>query len=151
MMKTDNAVVENDLKRLLKECGMQEDFHFTMYKYNKKLISNAQALRKNMTDEEKHLWYDFLKELPVTVNRQKNIDNYIIDFFISSKGIAIEIDGRQHKIEENAEADRKRDAFLNSLGITVLRYSNEDINERFNIICYDILNKLGLSESDLKR
>ena len=40
-------------------------------KYNKKLVSNARALRKNMTDEEKHLWYDFLKKLPVTVNRQK--------------------------------------------------------------------------------
>ena len=103
-----------------------------------------------MTDEEKHLWYDFLKKLPVTVNRQKNIDNYIIDFFISSKGIAIEIDGRQHNIEENAEADKKRDAFLNSLKITVLRYSNEDINKRFNIICEDILTKLGLSASDLK-
>ena len=121
------------------------------YKYNPKLVSNAQKLRKNMTDEEKHLWYDFLKKLPITVNRQKNIDNYIIDFFISSKGIAIEIDGRQHKIEENAKADRKRDDFLNSLGISVLRYSNEDINKRFNIICEDILTKLGLSAEDLKK
>ena len=120
------------------------------YKYNKKLITNAQVLRKNMTDEEKHLWYDFLKKIPITVNRQKNIDNYIIDFFISSKRIAIEIDGRQHNLEENAKADKKRDAFLNSLGITVLRYSNEDINKRFNIVCEDILNKLGLSASDLK-
>ena len=121
------------------------------FKYNKTLVPNAQELRKNMTPEEKHLWYDFLKKLPITVNRQKNIDNYIIDFFISSKGIAIEIDGRQHKIEENAKADRKRDDFLNSLGISVLRYSNEDINKRFNIICEDILTKLGLSAEDLKK
>jgi len=104
-----------------------------------------------MTPEEKHLWYDFLKKLPITVNRQKNIDNYIIDFFISSKGIAIEIDGRQHTMEKNAESDKKRDAFLNSLGITVLRYSNTDINQNFSVVCYDILSKLELSATDLKQ
>ncbi|MBQ2826585.1 MAG: DUF559 domain-containing protein, partial [Clostridia bacterium] len=63
-----------------------------IYKYNKNLVSNAQALRKNMTPEEKHLWYDFLKKLPCTVNRQKNIGNFIVDFFIASKRIVIEID-----------------------------------------------------------
>ena len=121
------------------------------YKYNKKLIGSAQHLRKNMTDEEKHLWYDFLKKLPLTINRQKNIDNYIIDFFISSKGIAIEIDGRQHTMKKNAEADKKRDAFLNTLGITVLRYSNSDINKNFAAVCDDILKNLGLNAADLKQ
>ena len=58
-----------------------------MIPYNKKLISNARALRKNMTPEEKHLWYDFLKKLPCTVNRQKNIGNFIVDFYIASKNI----------------------------------------------------------------
>ena len=53
-----------------------------MYNHKKELVANAQNLRKNMTDEEKHLWYDFLKNLPVTVNRQKNIGNYIVDFII---------------------------------------------------------------------
>ena len=62
------------------------------YNYNKKLAPIAQELRKNMTPEEKHLWYDFLKRLPVTVNRQKNIGNYIVDFYISSFSIVIEID-----------------------------------------------------------
>jgi len=57
-----------------------------MYKeYNNKLIPNAKDLRRNMTPEERHLWYDFLKKLPLTVNRQKVIDNYIVDFFIASK------------------------------------------------------------------
>ncbi len=41
------------------------------YKYDKNLVCNAQELRKNMTPEERHLWYDFLKKLPITVNRQK--------------------------------------------------------------------------------
>ena len=64
-----------------------------IYKYNKNLVSNAKKLRKNMTPEEKHLWYDFLKRLPITVNRQKNIGNFIVDFFIAEKRIVIEIDG----------------------------------------------------------
>ena len=52
-----------------------------------------------MTPEEKHLWYDFLKKLPITVNRQKSIGNYIVDFYISSADLVIEIDGAQHEME----------------------------------------------------
>ena len=104
-----------------------------------------------MTVEEKHLWYDFLKKLPVTVNRQKNIGNYIVDFFIASGRVVIEIDGRQHGLIENKENDRKRDADLNNLWITVLRYKNADINTRFNVVCEDVLKHIGLSASDLKR
>lgn len=57
--------------------------------YNKKLVPIAQELRKNMTPEEKHLWYDFLKKLPITVNRQKNIGDYIVDFYIAKSNIVI--------------------------------------------------------------
>jgi len=121
-----------------------------IYKYNKSLVSSAKALRRNMTKEEKHLWYDFLKKLPVTVNRQKNIGNYIVDFFIATKRIVIEIDGRQHNIPENEESDKKRDLDLSLLGITVLRYTNESINKNFNNVCEDILSKLGLSAKDLQ-
>ena len=122
-----------------------------IYNYNKKLVANSRSLRKNMTDEEKHLWYDFLKRLPVTVNRQKNIGNYIVDFFIASKKIVIEIDGAQHLMQENKEADDIRDSELRALGVTVLRYSNIDINRNFNTVCEDILSHLGLSASDLKQ
>ena len=116
------------------------------YKYNKALVGTAQKLRKQMTDEEKHLWYDFLKKLPITVNRQKNIDNYIVDFFIASKKIAIEIDGMQHGMPAHAEADEKRDRMLAVRGITVLRYTNQDVNERFNEVCQDIMIRLGIDE-----
>ena len=115
-----------------------------IYNYNKKLKDNAQSLRKSMTLEEKRLWYDFLKTLPFTVNRQKTIGNYIVDFFIASERIAIELDGRQHGEEENYAADAKRDADLNALGITVLRYRNEDIHIRFDFVCKDILRHLGV-------
>ena len=121
-----------------------------MYSYNKKLVTNAQELRRNMTAEERHLWYDFLKRLPVPVKRQKNIGNYILDFYIPSAKLAIEIDGRQHKLAENREDDRIRDEFLNSLGITVVRYTNDDIRDRFQAVAKDILNRLELGYEDLK-
>ena len=120
-----------------------------LYNYNKKLVSTAQTLRKNMTKEEKHLWYDFLKQLPVTVNRQKTIGHYIVDFFISTKRIVIEIDGSQHGSFENKVADQQRDSDFHKLGITVLRYTNNDINSGFNVVCEDILNHLGLQAHDL--
>ena len=119
------------------------------YNYNKNLVSNAQELRKNMTSEEKHLWYDFLKRLPVTVNRQKNIGNYIVDFYVASARIVIEVDGVQHKMPEQHEVDRKRDDELRRLGNTVLRYTNQDIRHRFNTVCEDILNRLGLRAEDM--
>ena len=110
-----------------------------MYNHKKELVANAQNLRKNMTDEEKHLWYDFLKNLPVTINRQKNIGNYIVDFLISSSNLVIELDGSQHWDEENKENDKKRDEYLKKTELTVLRYSNKEINENFDGVCADIL------------
>ena len=121
-----------------------------IYRYNKNYVSLAQNLRKNMTPEEKHLWYDFLKKLPITVNRQKNIGNYIVDFFIAKNRIVIELDGMGHGFEENIEKDKIRDEDFNNLGITVLRYSNNDINQRFNSVCQDILLHLGLNEENIK-
>lgn len=102
-----------------------------------------------MTSEEKHLWYDFFKKLPVTVNRQKNIGNYIVDFFIASNRIVIELDGSQHGMPENRKADEKRDSDFQHLGITVLRYKNSDINNNFIAVCEDILNYLGLGANVL--
>ena len=112
---------------------------------NAKLTGISKYLRKNMTKEERHLWYDFLKTLPATVNRQKVIGNYIVDFYIASSKIVIELDGSQHYKSKVIENDMKRDKFLNSLGIKVLRYSNSDINQRFESVCEDILNEINTS------
>ena len=112
------------------------------YEYDKRLTSNAQELRRNMTKEEKHLWYDFLKNLPVTVNRQKVISSYVVDFYIHSPKLVIELDGIQHKTREHTASDRERDAFFNSLGIKVLRYENERVKNDFVFVCQDILNHI---------
>ena len=114
---------------------------------NNKLTENSQKLRKNMTKEERHLWYDFLKELPVNFNRQKVIGNYIVDFYCAKAKIVIELDGSQHYFDEGREKDLKRDRFLSSLGLTVLRYSNDDVNNSFESVCQDIFNNLVLKKA----
>ena len=98
----------------------------------------AQRLRKNMTKEERHLWYDFLKGLPFTFNRQKVIGNYIVDFYCAEAKLIIELDGSQHYEKEGREKDIERDRFFNSLGIKVLRYPNIDIHRNFDGVCSDI-------------
>jgi very-short-patch-repair endonuclease len=107
-------------------------------KHNPKLTKLSQRLRREMTQEERHLWYDFLKGLPVTINRQKVIGSYIVDFYSASAKLVIEIDGSQHYEKEGIEADTIRDAYLNSRGLTVKRYSNRDINIDFESVCEDI-------------
>lgn len=96
-----------------------------------------------MTPEEKRLWYHFLKDLNCNVKRQKVIHQYIVDFYIPSKSIIIEIDGEQHFLEDGKKKDAIRDQNLYSLGYTVLRYSNNDIRFHFAEVCEDILNQLN--------
>ncbi len=117
---------------------------------NPKLTANAQKLRKNMTKEERNLWYNFLKELPITINKQKVIGNYIVDFYCASAKIVIELDGSQHFEEQGKRYDEKRDEYLKSLGLTVLRYSNYDVNTNFYGVCTDIMKRLPL-EGKLSR
>ena len=106
---------------------------------NPKLKGFSQKLRREMTKEERHLWYDFLRGLPLTVNRQKIIGPYIVDFYCAKAKIVIELDGSQHYEDTGKQADHKRDAYLNSLGLRVLRYSNYDVNQNFSVVCEDIL------------
>ena len=115
---------------------------------NAKLSPNARALRKNMTKEERHLWYDFLKTLPQTVHRQKILGQYIVDFYIASAQLVIELDGSQHYEAAGQIKDAQRDQYLQSIGCKVLRYSNADINQRFASVCEDIYNHLQERQID---
>lgn len=116
--------------------------------YNRKLTPNAKKLRKTMTKEERHMWYDCLKQLPLTVHRQKILGDYIVDFYIASRKIVIELDGSQHYEAEYQEKDKQRDAYLESIGCQVLRYSNADINQRFQGVCEDIWNHIHENGTD---
>lgn len=120
------------------------------FDYKKKNVPLSQRLRREMTKEEKHLWYDFLKYFPVTVHRQKNIGKYIVDFYVAEFKLVIELDGSQHGHEENWLADQERDAYLKSLGLRVVRYSNSVIKTNFEGVCSDILFQCGLPPEKMK-
>lgn len=101
-----------------------------------------------MTKEERHLWYDCLKLLPVTVHRQKVIGQYIVDFCIPKVKLIIELDGSQYFEEKGSAEDHQRDEYLKSLGFTVVRYANSQVNKEFSAVCQDIYNRLQIEEMD---
>jgi len=110
--------------------------------HNKENVPFAKELRKNMTKEEKHLWYDYLKPyrqtFGIAFSRQKIIGNYIVDFYCPKAKIAVELDGSQHYEENVFFYDVQRTAYLNKHGIAVLRYTNREIHTRFKEVCNDI-------------
>ena len=104
-------------------------------KYNKSLIDNAQSLRRNMTKEERHLWFDFLQTYPVKFRRQAVLNKYIADFYSPEAKLVIELDGSQHFEDKGIAYDAARTEFLAQHGLTVIRISNRMVNERFNDVC----------------
>jgi very-short-patch-repair endonuclease len=97
-----------------------------------------------MTQQEKHLWYDFCKMYPIKIVRQRTIFSYIVDFYCSSAKLAIEIDGGQHYEDDNIRKDAERTEKLNTLGVMVIRFSNRDIDTNFEGVCktiHDVIQK----------
>ena len=112
------------------------------YPRDPKLTPFSKKLRKTMTKEERHLWYDFLRGLSVPFRRQMVLGRYIVVFYCPSAKLVIELDGSQHFEAEGLAADEERDGYLASRGLRVLRYSNLDVNSNFSGVCEDILNHL---------
>ena len=104
-------------------------------KHNPELTEKAKELRKNMTKEEKHLWYDFLKSYSVRFTRQKVIDNYIADFYCHDARLVIELDGSQHYTKDGLLKDKIRTAKIEKRNLTVLRIPNGEINQNFEGVC----------------
>ena len=93
-----------------------------------------------MTEEEKHLWYDFLRKYPVQFNRQKILGKYIADFYCAKAKLIIELDGSQHYTEKGKESDKERTEYLEKYGVEVLRFTNLDIKTNFEGVCVHIDN-----------
>lgn len=106
--------------------------------YTEKGLSQARHLRRTMTEEEKHLWYDFLRDYPVKVMKQKPIGRYIVDFFCESARLVIEVDGSQHFEADGLAHDQDRTEYLEHRGLTVVRYTNLEINKEFRAVCEDL-------------
>ncbi len=106
-----------------------------MYKHNPNLTKNAKDLRKNMTKEERHLWYDFLRNYPIRFLRQKVIENYIADFYCAKAKLVIEIDGSQHFENDGLIKDQIRTKHLEKYNLEILRIPNNEINNNFEGVC----------------
>ena len=104
-------------------------------KHNKQLVPFAKQLRKEMTKEERHIWYDFLRSYPVRFSRQKVLGKYIADFYSAEARLVIELDGSQHFEDHNFEKDEERTAFLEGYGLTVIRIPNNDVSGNFQGVC----------------
>lgn len=113
------------------------------YSHNKKLVTNAKELRKNMTKEERHLWYDYLRNKDLRFVRQKIIGDYIVDFYCAKANLVIEIDGSQHFEKEAIIYDTERTKYLEELGLFVVRIPNNEINTNFGGVC-EYLDKIIL-------
>ena len=107
-------------------------------KHNKNLVPNARQLRKNMTKEERHLWYDFLRTYTVRFTKQKVIGKYIADFYCAKANLVIELDGSQHFEQEQLENDEMRTKYLEKFGLLVVRIPNNEIANNFKGVCEHI-------------
>ena len=102
---------------------------------NRELVSNARNLRREMTKEERHLWYDYLRLHPVKFRRQAVLGKFIVDFYCAKANLVIELDGSQHYDPQNQQADRIRTEYLEKFGVTVIRIANTDVTRNFRGVC----------------
>ena len=104
-------------------------------KHNHQLVPYAKQLRKEMTKEERHLWYDYLRTYPVRFTRQKVLGKYIADFYCAAAKLVIELDGSQHYENSGMTRDAERTAFLGGYGLTVIRIPNNEVSRNFRGVC----------------
>jgi len=126
-------------------CGSEGFNYQHCIPYNSSLISRAKDLRKNMTKAERKLWYDFLRNLDIKVLRQQPINEFIVDFYIASKKLVIEIDWETHRKDEEINYDKKRTNILESLWLHVIRFTNDEVYNNFEGVCNeinDVINKI---------
>lgn len=107
-------------------------------KHNPQLTNRAQELRRNMTKEERKLWYEYLSGYPHRFRRQVTVGNFILDFYCAAAKLAVELDGSQHYQPQGIARDAERTAFLEANGIHVLRFSNSDVVKNLKGVCEQI-------------
>ncbi len=102
------------------------------------MLPQARALRRNMTPQEAKLWYQFLRNYPVKIYKQRIIESFIVDFYCSKAQLVIEVDGTQHFSEQGQTYDRERSAILAQYYLQVLRFSNAEVDFHFDSVCEKI-------------
>ncbi len=107
----------------------------TLVPKNPAMTARARELRRDMTPQERHLWYDFLKDYPVKIYKQRVIESFIADFYCASSLLVIEIDGSQHFTPQGLAYDHDRSAIFQTYGIQVLRFTNHEVDTQFSAVC----------------
>ena len=110
-------------------------------------VSRARSMRKDMTPWERKLWYRFLRYYDVRFLRQRPIGPFIADFYCASADLVVELDGGGHYEAEQARKDAQRTAYLEGLGLKVLRFSNLDVDKNFYGVCTVIDNEVTARRS----
>ena len=103
-----------------------------------------------MTKEDRHLWFDFLKDYPVRFLRQKVFGHFVVDFYCASAKLIIELDGSQHFDPAGQQYDTQRTAFLSQYGLTVIRIPNNEVMRNFSGVCEHIDHCVKQSLSQLR-
>ena len=117
-----------------------------MKTYNPALIKHARAMRKEMTPPEKHLWYNCLRHLPVKFRRQRPFGRYIVDFYSPALKLVIEVDGESHFTDEGAAYDQERTRCLESAGLTVVRFTNDEVLHQLEAV-FDRISRIIADKS----
>ena len=119
-------------------------------KHNHAIVPFAKKLRREMTKQERHPWYDFLRGYPVRFSRQKVLGRYIADFYCAQAKLVVELDGSQHFEEIAVEKDTERTNYLEAFGLTVIRIPNNEVDRNFRGVCeyIDLFVKQSLSQPD---
>jgi very-short-patch-repair endonuclease len=98
--------------------------------YNKKLQSNANALRNNMTKAEACLWKYVLRArsmMGYQFRRERPVLNYIADFMCKDLKLIIEVDGITHSFDGALEKDMRRQRELEEAGFRVIRFTDNEV------------------------
>jgi len=106
--------------------------------YRLNLKRPSRFLRRDQTPAERKLWYEFLRNRPEKFTRQKPLGSYIADFYCSRIRLVIEIDGDTHFTASGETYDQSRAAALEALRLRVIRFTNEDVMQRFEGVCQRI-------------
>jgi very-short-patch-repair endonuclease len=101
---------------------------------NRTLLDRRRELRQNQTKAEEILWW-YLRDrkMEVKFKRQHGVGGYIADFYCAEKKIIIELDGEIHNTKEARQNDTVRDKYFTELGYIILRFLNNDVEDRNKI------------------
>lgn len=113
--------------------------------YDRQLVERAKELRQNMTIAEKKLWHGYLRTFPLRVLRQRPIAHFIVDFYCAELKLVIEVDGDSHFTEDGQEHDQERTQVLESYGLTVMRFTNQQVLQEFEAVCLSIAGMIPLN------